>query len=45
MNAGGKCDTGAFELGGTAPAAREPAEPLTGRFRVPSLLAGPAEDR
>jgi hypothetical protein len=33
------------EFGGTAPAAREPAEPLTGRFRVPSLLAGPAEDR
>jgi hypothetical protein len=33
------------EFGGTAPAAREPAEPLTGRFRVPSLLAGPAQDR
>ena len=34
------------EFSGTAPAAREPAEPLTGPFRVPfSALAGPAEDR
>jgi hypothetical protein len=33
------------EFSGTAPAAREPAEPLTGGFRGPSLLAGPAEDR
>ena len=34
------------EFSGTAPAAREPAEPLTGPFRVPfSVLAGPAEDR
>jgi hypothetical protein len=36
----------AAEFSGTAPTAREPAERLTGRFRVPfSLLAGPADDR
>jgi hypothetical protein len=36
----------AAELSRTAPAAREPAEPLSGRFRAPSsLLAGRADDR